>query len=744
MRLAPTISLSPEERVVLSRWARQTGDGSVRAIRARIILAAAGGMDNKEIARTLGIHRLTVARWRRRFLISRSRGVSAGARSPARLGRVPEEKVRAIVRRSLTSPPREGPGWTTRGLARYYGVSHSTVRRIWDSYRIRPQRRGTWSLRTDPEAPVLPCDVLGVYLHPPTYALATMLDRPESDALPSARGRGAGADPSGPQGLWAKASTQLTQILSDLPDYQVGGAAPREGTEGLVRFLSGIHREAGSGAEVRVVFTGPDHRGDSAVVRWGVHHPNFRLELMPDPERWESRALREIEAAGAQQGLSRPAQSRLAGARSLARSLANYTAGGVPYEWIATREELRAGKAGENLRYDLASTGHPSAPDTMPAIAPTGPNPVGAATARELARTVLRKCLGVRSGEQVTIESWTATLDHANAFVLEALRIGARPMLLYQDESTYWAAATECRPNYLARLGAHRRAAMERTDVLVSFFGPSDRARAHAIPRRVQLRLGEYQDAVYRAAARAGSRAVRMAIGRASPASARMYGVDLATWRKELIDGTLVDPRVLRRRGRRIAGRFQDGHSIEIRHPNGTDLRLRLKHRKAELADGIVAAARRRGDWRLATLPAGVVSVAVDEAFAEGTFRANFSSAAGISGDVDDFVGGEWTFENGRLVRYSYERGGEAFEESYRRAGAGRDRPGPVAIGLNDCLVISPLLEDQGAGTITMHIGRSDHMGGSTRVPWWAWLFLRGGDLTVDDEYLVRNGAVVE
>ncbi|MGC2789291.1 MAG: helix-turn-helix domain-containing protein [Thermoplasmata archaeon] len=744
MRVAATIALSPEERAVLSRWARRRDRGSARATRARIILSAAAGMEDREIARTLRVNRLTVARWRRRFLISRLRGIVAGARSSPRLGRIPEEKVRAIVRRSLTSPPREGPGWTSRSLGRHYGVSHSTVRRIWDSYQIRPLRRGTWSLRADPEAPLLPCDVLGVYLHPPTYALATLLGRPESGSRSPPLMKRPAQGHFAPRRFWDQASTQLSQILSDLPDSKNGGTAGRGGSKELLRFLSGIHHEAGASAVVRVVIAGPDRQGDSGVARWGVHHPNFRLELLPDPERWKARALREIEAAGAQGGLSRPTHARLAGARSLARSLSSYGAGGVPYEWIATREEVQAGKAGAHLRYDLASTGHPSLPDTSPATTSVRSDPADVVKARELAHTVLRKCLGVRSGEQVTIESWTATLGQANAFVLEALRIGARPMLLYQDEATYWAAATECRPDFLARLGAHRRAAVERTDVLVSFFGPSDRARAHALPRRVQLRLGEYQDAVYRAAARAGSRAVQLAIGRASPASARMYGVDLPSWTKELIDGSLVDPKVLHRRGRRIAARFQDGRSIEIRHSNGTNLRLRLKHRKAELSDGIVGAARHRGDWRLATLPAGVVSVAVDEAYAEGTFRANLSSAAGISGDVDDFVGGEWTFEAGRLVNYAYERGGETFEESFRRAGAGRDRPGSVAVGLNDRLAISPLLEDQGAGTITMHIGRNDPLGGSTRVPWWAWLFLRGGDLTVDGEFLVRKGVVVE
>ena len=146
----------------------------------------------------------------------------------------------------------------------------------------------------------------------------------------------------------------------------------------------------------------------------------------------------------------------------------------------------------------------------------------------------------------------------------------------------------------------------------------------------------------------------------------------------------------------------------------------------------------------MVTLPAGVVAVSVDERFAEGTFRSNFASSAAISGEVGDFSGGRWTFESGRLVRFAFDGGGEVFEESYRRAGVGRDRPASLSFGLNDRLSVSPLLEDQGLGTVTMHIGRNDHLGGATRSPWWAWLFLRGADVEIDGEKVLRQGRLVE
>jgi leucyl aminopeptidase (aminopeptidase T)/transposase len=736
MRRAPTVALSPEERSVLARWARGSPHDELRATRARIVLAAAGGMDNLEIARALGVNRLTVARWRSRFLVSRLRGVGQGNAAAPRPGKIPEETVRAIVRRTASAVPDTARPWTTRTLARQYGVSHTTVHRIWGDYRLRPTRFRTWPIRADPSASLAPSEVVGVLLRPPEYAVASLLSRapPHSSRTP------ANSRAALPVTSPLAKSTGLERVLGDLSDSKRETPGAEHRAKSLLRFLSGIHRQLGSGVEVRVVATHPGRPGATVVEHWRLRHPNYRIDLAPTVAEWQRHASDMIVQAGGYSDTPGEPSARIASVRSLAQSLTGYAGGGVPFEWIATRGEVRRGDAAPQLRYELTSSGHPSIGSEPGELTVVDPFEM----ARELARSVLRNCLKVRAKERVLIQSWTATQGYANALVLECLRIGAQPMVLHEDEPTYWAAATECRPEFLARLGEHRQAALERSDVLISFYGPSDRARSHALPPKVRAGLRERQDALYRAAARGGCRAVDMAIGRVSAASARFYGVDLVIWRKELVEGTLVNPAKLRRRADRIRGALERGRSLQITHPNGTDLRLRLKKRISEISDGIVARSRSQDDWGLVTLPAGVVSVSVDEQFAEGTFRANVASAAAISGEVDDYAGGRWTFEGGRMVRFSYDRGGAAFEESYRRAGTGRDRPASLSFGLNERIAISPLLEDQGLGTVTMHIGRNDHLGGTTHSSWWAWLFLRGADVTIDGERVLRGGTYAD
>jgi leucyl aminopeptidase (aminopeptidase T) len=221
-----------------------------------------------------------------------------------------------------------------------------------------------------------------------------------------------------------------------------------------------------------------------------------------------------------------------------------------------------------------------------------------------------------------------------------------------------------------------------------------------------------------------------------------MYVVELNAWRRELVDGTLVSPKVLHRRGRRVAERFRKGKELEITHPNGTHLTLRLRGRKPHVSDGDVGRAGASGDWSLLTLPAGVVTVAVDESFAEGSFRSNLRTSTGLSDSVGDFQGGRWKFEGGRLRDFSFEVGTELFAQSYGRAREGKERPAALSIGLNERISDAPLLEDQGLGTVGMHIGRNDQLGGTTRSPWWAWLFQRGSTVTVDGDLLLKAGSL--
>ncbi len=508
----------------------------------------------------------------------------------------------------------------------------------------------------------------------------------------------------------------------------------------LMNFLETVDRRTPRSMEVSVAVTGVPERFYSEWIRWSVRHPRVRLESISNHLAWRSRVVALLRSVGLRPPLSKRLGETGELVRSLGRFVDSYPSDAGAFEWIAKGDEILRRRGAHRLRYDLSVTGHagfkrPSA-NSVEMTPDTTPDP----RSRAMARTVLRKYLGIRSGERVTIETWSSTLGYANDFVLETLRLGALPLLLYQDEPTYWAATTEVRPENLARIGDHRRAALERTDALVSFFGPSDRERYHALPRATAFKLGEFRDALYHAAAKRGARAVEMAIGRASPASARMYGVDFDAWKNELVEATLVDPRPMKVSGQRIATLLGRGRDLAISHPNGTDLRLRLREYPPEIADGIAVRARMPRRWDLATIPAGVVSVAVDDRFGEGVFRSNVTNSVGVSTTVGELNGGQWVFRKGRLARWNFEEGKELFDQSYARAGPGRSHPASISIGLNPRISLAPLLKDQERGMLTLQIGRNEHLGGSNHATWWAWLLLRGATVTVDGKRILSEG----
>ncbi len=148
------------------------------------------------------------------------------------------------------------------------------------------------------------------------------------------------------------------------------------------------------------------------------------------------------------------------------------------------------------------------------------------------------------------------------------------------------------------------------------------------------------------------------------------YGIDYYDWVTELLEASTINPRPMVRDGRKIAEKFEGGREVEIFHRNGTNLKLRLKGRRCFVDDGIVDEADVKAGFGESNVPAGVVTVAVDEAYAEGKFVSNRPTRHGPSKGRSD--NGVWTFENGRLSKYDYEKGKRSFDRLYVTAGEER------------------------------------------------------------------------
>ena len=137
--------------------------------------ACAGGLTNKAVALELGVHEHTVGKWRRRFLKERIDGLSDEPR-PGRPRTLTDEKVAAVIERTLETTPADATHWSLRSMARESGLSHTTVRRIWAAFSVQPHRSETFKLSRIRWLVDKVRDIVGLYLSPPDRALVLCVD----------------------------------------------------------------------------------------------------------------------------------------------------------------------------------------------------------------------------------------------------------------------------------------------------------------------------------------------------------------------------------------------------------------------------------------------------------------------------------------------------------------------------------------------------------------------------------------
>src|SRR5579884_492357 len=166
--------LSDPDRVTLESWTRCSTVSAGQRERAEIVLAVAGGAGVSGTARTLGVSRPTVIKWRDRYTTAGIEGLADRPRS----GRPKTIDDAQIIAATLDPPPESlaVTHWSTRLLAAHLGVSDATVARAWRAYRVQPWRQGTFKFSTDPELEAKVRDVIGLYLNPPQNAIVLCVD----------------------------------------------------------------------------------------------------------------------------------------------------------------------------------------------------------------------------------------------------------------------------------------------------------------------------------------------------------------------------------------------------------------------------------------------------------------------------------------------------------------------------------------------------------------------------------------
>lgn len=100
------------------------------------------------MAAALGVHELTVDKWRRHFLADRIGGFLDEARA-GRRRTIGYDQVVAVIERTLRTTPTNATHWSISPMVAETGFSHAKIRRVWNAFGLQPHRSLTFKLSSD-------------------------------------------------------------------------------------------------------------------------------------------------------------------------------------------------------------------------------------------------------------------------------------------------------------------------------------------------------------------------------------------------------------------------------------------------------------------------------------------------------------------------------------------------------------------------------------------------------------------
>jgi transposase len=290
MRVAAEITLTDDERKTLSRWSRGRSTPTRLVLRAKIVLLAAEGRMNKDIAGELGTARKTVALWRNRFAQQRLTGLEQDAPRPGRTPRVRDAVAREIVETTTQELPAHTTHWSTRSLAKHLGVSPSMVQRVWQANRLQPHRVKTFKLSNDKHFAEKLVDVVGLYLSPPEHAIVLCVDEKTQiqaldrtqKSLPIYPGRCGTMT----HDYKRNGTTTLFAALNVLEGLVIGACMPRHRHQEWIKFLAQIDSSTPSKVDLHLIADNYATHKHPKVQRWLKRHPRFHMHFIPTSSSW--------------------------------------------------------------------------------------------------------------------------------------------------------------------------------------------------------------------------------------------------------------------------------------------------------------------------------------------------------------------------------------------------------------------------------------------------------------------------
>jgi transposase len=287
MRVAQLVLLSEEVRRKLDQQSRGRSTQARVVLRSRIVLLAAEGMQNKQIASVLKVTPRMAALWRIRFL---EHGIEGLLQDTPRPGRTPTISRASLIEKTTQSSPANATQWSTRTMAREMGISKASVSRIWRTHGLKPHRVESFKVSNDPQFAEKLEAIVGLYLNPPEHALVLSVDEKSQiqvldrtqPGLPMKKGRGATLT----HDYKRNGTTTLFAALDTATGEVFGLCQQRHRHQEWLRFLRMIDKAVPAGKQIYLICDNYATHKHERVQRWLLKHSRFHVRFTPTSASW--------------------------------------------------------------------------------------------------------------------------------------------------------------------------------------------------------------------------------------------------------------------------------------------------------------------------------------------------------------------------------------------------------------------------------------------------------------------------
>jgi transposase len=346
MRRACQIVLDEREQATVEKWSKGRMTALRVVMRARIVLLAATGMENKDIAAALGLGRDTVGQWRLRFSEWRLAGLIKDAPRGGRKATRREQVTKRIVDRTTQTKPANATHWSTRTLAKELGVSPSMVQRVWQANGLKPHRVKTFKVSNDKQFVEKMQDIVGLYLNPPEHALVLCADEKSQiqaldrtqPGLPIKKGRCGTMT----HDYKRNGTTTLFAALELAEGRLIGTCMQRHRHQEWIKFLKQIDAETPPGLHLHLIVDNYATHKHPKVRAWLKRHPRFHIHFTPTSSSWLNlveRWFREITDKGIRRGVFKSVKELIG---AIMDYIQQHNADPKTFVWTAKAEDILA------------------------------------------------------------------------------------------------------------------------------------------------------------------------------------------------------------------------------------------------------------------------------------------------------------------------------------------------------------------------------------------------------------------